>query len=77
MTLDYDYEAEIPNSTRDRRGLLKEGLGVVNDIVGMGESIDDFVFSLAGPVFRNLKAEGNKAAYVGMANKLLPYTGLQ
>ena len=70
-------QARIPNNTRDRRGILKEGLEVVKDIVGMGGSIKDFIFNLAGPVLKKLKVEGNKEAYIGMANKLLPYTGLQ
>ena len=46
-------------------------------IVGMGGSIKDFIFNLAGPLLKNLKVEGNKEAYIGMANKFLPYTGLK
>ena len=40
-------------------------------------SIGNFLFSLAGPVLKNLKSEGSKAVYRSMAEKVLPYRGLQ
>lgn len=58
---------------------MKSSLGVGKSLLGMSRSgsIRDFLFRLAGPILTNLKAQGSKAVYSSMAEKVLPFTGLQ
>ena len=58
---------------------MKDSLGVAKSLLGMSRSgsIRNFLFCLAGPVLKNLKSEGSKAIYNSMADKFLPFTGLQ
>ena len=65
------------NVSRDKRGLIKGAIGTVRDVAEIGGYIKDFIFNLAGPIFRNLKADDNKAAIVSMTRRLLPQTGLR
>ena len=65
--------------SRGKRSVMKTSLGVAKSLLGMSRSgsIRDFLFSLAGPILTNLKAQGSKGVYKSMAEKVLPFTGLQ
>ena len=58
---------------------IKETIGVAKSLLGMSRSgyIRKFLFSLAGPVLKNLKSVGSKAAYNSMARYIIPFTGPQ
>ena len=64
---------------RGKRSVVKDSIGVAKSLLGMSRAgyMRKFLFSLAGPVLKNLKSVGSKAAYNSMARYIIPFTGLQ
>ena len=54
------------SSSRVKRGLIRKALGTVKEVANIRGSIKDFVFNLADPIFKSLRADHNECAIMDM-----------
>ena len=68
---DHDYDV----TGRNKRGILSDIVGTGKEIGIAGGAIKDFVFNLAGPIFKSLNKDKNVHAIKGLTQRLIPQTG--
>ena len=68
---EHDYDVIL----RNKRGLISDLVGDGKELMGAAGSIKDFVFNLAGPIFKSLNKDKNIHAIKGLTQRLIPQTG--